>query len=227
MTAYMDKMIGRLMAKLDELKLKENTLLLFMGDNGTSTKITSRFNGADYPGGKGSTKANGTHVPLIAHWPAGMKKAHVCQDLLSSSDILPTLCEAVGINPPEGIDGRSFLPQIQGQRGNPRDWLYIWYSPRQRADLTVKEYAFDLHYKLYRTGEFYALPEEQAPLPHRRHHPRSPSRQTEAPRQRSTSSPMPGRPPWMSSSTQMAQRRPNGPRRWRTEPREGRYSADF
>ncbi len=167
MTAYMDKMIGRLDAKLDELGIRGNTLLMFLGDNGTHSTVTSRFQGTDYQGGKGTTTRRGTHVPLIASWPAMMKQGRVCQDLVGAADFLPTLCEAAGIPVPEGCDGVSFLPQLKGEAGTPRESLYIWYSPRQRADLTVKEYAFDLTHKLYRDGRFYDLagdPFEEMPL---------------------------------------------------------------
>jgi arylsulfatase A len=78
-------------------------------------------------------------------------------DLISSTDFLPTICQAAGVRPVEGIDGVSFLPQIRGQTGQPREWLYHWYSPRQSANLTVREFTFDHRYKLYRTGEFYDL----------------------------------------------------------------------
>lgn len=167
MTAYMDKLIGQLVAKLDELGIRDNTLLVFVGDNGTLGAVTSRFKGTDYKGGKGSTTANGTHVPLIASWPAVMKQGRVCPDLISSTDFLPTVCAAAGVEVPANVDGTSFLPQLQGQPGTPRDWLYCWYSPRQNAGMEVQEYAFDHRFKLYRTGKFYDLngdPKEQQDL---------------------------------------------------------------
>lgn len=157
MTAYMDKMVGRLIRKLDELGVRENTLLLFIGDNGTNTKITSRFKGADYQGGKGTTTRHGTHVPMIASWPAQMKSGRVNGDLISTADFLPTLCEAAGVTVPENVDGVSFLPQLKGEAGSPREWLYCWYSPRQRPDLTVQEFAHNQKYKLYRDGGFFDL----------------------------------------------------------------------
>jgi len=158
MTAYTDKMVGRIVAKLDELSLRDNTLLIFLGDNGTLSSITSRFQGNDYQGGKGKTTANGTHVPLIVHWPAMTKgQGRVCADLISSTDFLPTICAAAGVAIPSDVDGVSFLPQLRGETGTPRQWLYTWYSPRQRLDLSVKEYVFDKQYKLYRTGQFYDL----------------------------------------------------------------------
>lgn len=167
MTAWMDKMVGRVDAKLAELGIRDNTLLVFLGDNGTQGTVTSRFRGADYRGGKGTTTRHGTHVPCIASWPAVIKTGQVNQDLVSSVDLLPTICAAAGVSLPENIDGVSFLPQLRGESGTPRQWLYSWYSPRQRADLTVREFAFDHHYKLYRDGRFFDLatdPDEKSPL---------------------------------------------------------------
>lgn len=168
MTAFMDKLIGRLDAKLAELGIRDDTLLLFLGDNGTHSSVTSRFRGADYRGGKGTTTRRGTHVPLIASWPDVIRQGRVCRDLISSTDFLPTLCAAAGVPVPENSDGISFLPQLRGEAGTPRDWLYTWYSPRQRLDLTVRECAFDHDFKLYRDGRLFDLRadpfEEQAPL---------------------------------------------------------------
>lgn len=157
MAAYLDRMVGRLDAKLAELGIRENTLLLFLGDNGTHSSVTNRFRGSDYRGGKGTTTARGTHVPLIASWPAAIGEGRVCEDLVGAADFLPTLCEAAGLSTPEGIDGVSFLPQLRGEAGTPREALYHWYSPRQRPDLSVKEYAFDRGHKLYRDGRLYDL----------------------------------------------------------------------
>lgn len=169
MTAYMDKLIGRLDARLAELGLRENTLLIFLGDNGTARRIVSRFQGADYAGGKGSTTRRGMHVPLIVSWPAVIHQGSVNRDLIGAVDVLPTLCEAAGMEKPADVDGISFLPQLRGKTGQPRQWLYSWYSPRQPSNLTltVREFAFDHRYKLYRSGRFFDLetdPDEKTPL---------------------------------------------------------------
>jgi arylsulfatase A len=99
------------------------------------------------------------HVPLIANWPGNIAPGIVCSDLVDSTDFLPTLLEAAGQPVPSGLklDGRSFLPQLRGLRGQPRDWIYSWYSPRQGADRTVREFAFNHRFKLYRSGEFFDL----------------------------------------------------------------------
>lgn len=168
MTAFMDKLIGQLDAKLGELGIRDNTLLLFVGDNGTGRGVTSRFQGADYHGGKGTTTRHGTHVPLIASWPAVIRSGRVNSDLISSVDFLPTICQAAGIRELGNTDGVSFLPQLRGERGTPREWLYHWYSPRQGDDLKVTEFAFNQRFKRYRDGRFFDLtadPLEEKSLP--------------------------------------------------------------
>jgi arylsulfatase A len=156
MTAYMDKLVGKLVARLDELGVLDNTLILFVGDNGTGRGITSRMGDRLVHGGKGSTTAAGMHVPLIAHWPAALPKGKVAADLVDSTDFLPTLLEAAGgkVTDDLRLDGRSFLPQLRGEKGRPREWMYCWYAPNGGAT-AQQEFAATQRYKLYRTGALY------------------------------------------------------------------------
>jgi arylsulfatase A len=168
MTAYMDKMIGELVAKLDALGLRENTLLIFLGDNGSPREITSRFKGQTYPGGKGGSTARGTHVPLIANWPGRIAAGKVNGDLIASTDFLPTICDAAGVSLPKTMprDGRSFLPQLLGRGGEPREWAYFWYAPDGGGSPRY-EFVMSTGYKLYRDGTFIDLrrdPFEEKPL---------------------------------------------------------------
>jgi arylsulfatase A len=168
MTAYMDKMIGRLTAKLDELGIREQTLVVFLGDNGTNVGVTSQFKGQPYRGGKGAGNARGTHVPLIANWPGRIPAGRVNADLISSADFLPTLCEVAGAKIPETLelDGQSFLPQLLGEEGQPRAWLYCWYA-RNGGPTANVEFAMSTRHKLHRDGKFFDLaadPFEQRPL---------------------------------------------------------------
>jgi arylsulfatase A len=165
MVEYMDKLIGRLIARLDTLGLRNNTLVVFVGDNGTGKGTRSMMGGRVVIGGKGTTTAAGMHVPLIANWPGQVAAGKVHRDLVDSTDFLPTLIDAAGVRPPPDLtlDGRSFLPQLRGERGQPRDWIYSWYSPRQGSgDRTVREFAFDHDFKLYRNGEFFDLRADSA-----------------------------------------------------------------
>jgi arylsulfatase A len=158
MVTYMDKLIGRLVAKLDELGIRENTLVMFLGDNGTGRGITSQLKGQPYPGGKGSTTARGMHVPLIANWPARVPEGGVNGNLVDSTDFLPTLCAAAGVELPTSlpIDGRSFLPQLVGEQGEPREWIYCWYAPHGGPKAS-KEFALNATHKLYRDGRVFDL----------------------------------------------------------------------
>jgi len=168
MTAYTDKLIGKLIDKLDELKLRDNTLVIILGDNGTAKGMPARFKGRDVKGGKGTSTAWGTHVPCIGNWPGHFASGKVSPDLISSVDVLPTLCEAAGVTVPAElkIDGRSFLPQLRGEKGTPRDWLYCWYNPAG-GDKAQFEFAHDARYKLYTDGRFFNVQQddrEKSPL---------------------------------------------------------------
>jgi len=160
MVSYMDKIVGKLIAKLDELGLRENTVVVFTGDNGTTRSIISEVNGRQVRGGKGLPTDAGTHVPLIANGPGLIPPGQVSADLIDFSDILPTLCDISGVSIPEAlkgtIDGRSFFPQMKRQEGNPREWIYSWYQRRTDSN-EIWESVRNLRYKLYMSGSFYDL----------------------------------------------------------------------
>lgn len=168
MTAYMDKLIGKLVAKLDELKLRERTLILFLGDNGTHPSIRSQMGDIAVQGGKGSGNDAGMHVPFIASLPGVIPAGRVSDDLIDTSDFLPTLAAAAGLALPKEVplDGRSFWPQLCGEKGEPRAWTYCWYARNGGAKAAV-EFARTQRFKLYRDGKFYDLerdPQERSPL---------------------------------------------------------------
>jgi arylsulfatase A len=172
---YMDKLIGRLVSTLDELNLRENTLILFTTDNGTppefitkavngkymSEPIVSKMGDKTVDGGKGKLTDAGTRVPLIANWPGTAPAGKVCDDLVDFSDFMPTFAELAGTTPPKDrpIDGVSFAPQLMGKRGNPRQWAYC-----QRGG---KAWARTQRWKLYRDGRLYHMekdPLEKSPI---------------------------------------------------------------
>lgn len=154
MTVYMDKLVGKLVARLDELGLRDNTLILFIGDNGTGREITSYLGDRAVRGGKGLTISTGMHVPLVVNWKGKGATGRVSSDLIDSTDVLPTICEAAGIKAPAEIDGKSFLPQVRGEKGTPREWFYCWYA-RDGGAKADKEFAASPRYKLYRSGQMY------------------------------------------------------------------------
>ncbi|MCU0776338.1 MAG: sulfatase-like hydrolase/transferase [Akkermansiaceae bacterium] len=158
MVTYMDRMVGRVIAQLEVHGVRENTLVIFTGDNGTDQPVVSMLNGKPVAGGKGQPTDAGTRVPLIVNWPGVAPKGVVSRDLVDFSDFLPTLCEATGTEVPGEleIDGRSFLPQLRGEKGHPRKWVYSWYH-KNGGPKAEHEWTRNQRYKLYSTGEFHDI----------------------------------------------------------------------
>lgn len=164
---YTDKMVGQIVATLEETGQRDNTLILWTADNGTHTGIVSEFQGRPYPGGKGSTKDNGTHVGFIASWPGVIKPGQTSDALVDFSDVLPTLTDVAGIATPKGTDGASLLPVFQGKsETRKKDAIYCWYEHKGlRAN--ASQHARDQRHKLYATGKFFdtvADPDEKHDL---------------------------------------------------------------
>lgn len=167
--AYIDKLVGRIDDRLKELGVRDNTILLFVGDNGTHRQIITRTDKGKIRGGKGMTTDAGTHVPLIVSWPNGIKRPVVCNDLVDFSDFLPTLAEAAGVKIPADriIDGRSFLPQLEGKPGNPRQWTFLHYWDKGRNREKIAEAVWNQRWKLYGDGKLYDIkadPLEEKPV---------------------------------------------------------------
>ena len=168
MIEYADKLVGRVTAQLDALKLSERTLVVFTGDNGTYPALRSTIRGREMNGDKGRPTDAGTHVPLIAQWKGSIPAGKVNHDLIDFTDFLPTLADITGAQVPAGvtIDGHSFAVQLRGQKGKPREWIFCHYDPRW-ANFQFTRYAQDTQYKLYHDGAFYDYrqdPLEKSPL---------------------------------------------------------------
>ncbi|MEO5803861.1 MAG: sulfatase-like hydrolase/transferase [Verrucomicrobiota bacterium] len=153
--AYMDKLVGKLVDELDRLKLRENTLLIFVGDNGTAKGAFERspVNGKMISGHKGQMLEGGSLVPMIANWPGTTPSGKVSQELMDFSDYLPTFAELAGANLPKNvtIDGHSFASQLRGgKEAKPRDWIFVelgkhWYVREMNWKLNEVGELFDMH----------------------------------------------------------------------------------
>ena len=161
MLAYTDKMIGRVLDKLEQEGLSDNTLVVIMGDNGTKECFEHVLpDGSIFRGDKGSNKEGGLHVPLLLRAPGRIPSGSRYDGLVNLTDILPTLCDAVGIEPPnkEALDGISFWPQATGKTAaEHRDFIYTWYNGNNPStDLdNVIEYAFNKEFKRYAPSKLY------------------------------------------------------------------------
>ena len=156
MVEYTDKLIGKLVATLDELKLRENTVVVFVGDNGTGKGTRSMMGDRVVIGGKGTTDESGMRVPLIVNCPGLVKSGQVRRDLVDSTDFLPTICAAAGMELSKSatIDGRSFWPACRGDEAEARRWIYCWYSQTGGAKAKF-EFARTHDFKLYADGRLF------------------------------------------------------------------------
>jgi arylsulfatase A len=157
----MDRQVGRLLDAFAELGVLDQTLVLFAADNGSPGNVSSELNGRVIQGGKSSLSDAGTRVPLLARWPGVVPEGKVCEDLIDVSDFFPTLAELGRAELPAGVtlDGHSFAPQLRGEAGQPREWVYAGFNGRS--------FLRDERWKLTYSGELYDLtrdPEEFAPI---------------------------------------------------------------
>lgn len=168
MVQYMDKLVGRIMQKVKTLGIEDNTLLLFVGDNGTDRDVTSLWNGTSIKGNKGYATDAGTHVPLIAHWKGKIKKGSINDNLIDFTDFLPTFMELATAKELDHTqtDGVSFYPQLIGKSQVTRDWIFCHYEPNW-GNFNPRRYVQNKRWKLYDNGELYDLENdilEQNPL---------------------------------------------------------------
>jgi len=129
MITRLDDDVGKLMQKLKELKIDDNTIVFFASDNGPHNEggVKAEFFNSSGPlrGIKRDMYEGGISVPMIARWPGKIKAGAVSEQVWAFWDFLPTAAEIAGVKPPEGIDGISMLPTLLGLRQtNQHEFLY-------------------------------------------------------------------------------------------------------
>lgn len=131
MVSRLDRDVGRIVALLDELSLAENTLVLFGSDNGAVRALSGtdpeffRSNGP-LRGHKQQLWEGGIRTPFIARWTGRIAPGGTTDLVAANWDVLPTICELVGIAAPTGIDGVSLAPTLLGKPGQPHHEHLYW-----------------------------------------------------------------------------------------------------
>lgn len=141
MCENIDWNVGRVLKKLEELELEENTIVMYFTDNGPNG---SRWNG-DMEGRKGSTSEGGVRTPLVIRWPAGIEPGTRVMPITSVLDLLPTLKDLAGIegDPKQPLDGVSLKPLLTGEGEVPDKDRIIYNAWKGRIGVRTQTHRLD------------------------------------------------------------------------------------
>ncbi|MFI3248950.1 MAG: sulfatase-like hydrolase/transferase [Rikenellaceae bacterium] len=157
LVAYADKLVGKIVDRLKENGVLDNTIILFVGDNGTNTRVfTTMKDGSVIQGGKNTTKRNGTSVPMLAMWGSRIEAGQVNDNLVDVSDFYPTIRDLVDGDKgaDRKLDGVSFYNQLIGKKYRAREWSFCHFPSQQEPNKYIR-FAQTADYKLYSSGRFY------------------------------------------------------------------------
>ncbi|UCF38311.1 MAG: arylsulfatase [Acidobacteriota bacterium] len=146
MVSYLDDQVGQLVQKLEELGLRENTVIFFTSDNGPTYNggtdspffDSARPFKSEQDWGKGTLREGGIRVPMIVNWPGTIERSKTTGHISAFYDVLPTLCELAGIPVPEGVDGTSFLSVLRGEESQVQHPFLYWEFPSYGGQQAVR-----------------------------------------------------------------------------------------
>ena len=154
MLTYMDKIVGRISNTLDKNKL-DNTILIFIGDNGTDTKVITLNNGEEIRGAKGSTIKYASNVPMIVNWKSKIKQGFNSKAMIDLTDFYATFEDILNSGNTNSY-GKSLLPIFKKEDYKERDVLITYYDPIWGStNMGRGVYAQNKDFKLYKNGKFY------------------------------------------------------------------------
>lgn len=144
MCEWFDETCGELLDELDQRKLAENTIVIYVTDNGwiqrtPDTKLPEGWFTSFAPKSKQSPFDGGLRTPIMVRWPGKIKPVLDKQTLTSSLDMVPTVLDAVGLKAPSSLPGLSLIPHCTDQRELKRDTLYGEIYSHDIADLDHPE----------------------------------------------------------------------------------------
>ncbi len=148
--AEIDWSVGEILRTVERLKIAENTLVIFLSDNGGTPRAVN----APLRGNKGSTWEGGLRVPAIAWWPGKIGKGRVSDEIVSNMDVLPTLAKLAGLGLPPNrvIDGQDLTPMLRGEAGAKSAYnAFYYYHANQLRGVRQGDW------KLHLSGELYNL----------------------------------------------------------------------
>jgi arylsulfatase A len=157
MVANLDENVGRLLAALERLRLAQNTIVVFLTDNGPNGQ---RYN-AGLRAAKGSVYEGGVRVPFFIRWPGRLQAGRRVDTIAAHIDLYPTLLEMCGASMPKGlpIDGRSILPLLEGKAQNwPDRMLFTHREGKDNPSSTYPGAVRTERFNLVNGKELYEIP---------------------------------------------------------------------
>ena len=132
----MDKSLGDILANLDRHGIADNTIVLFMSDNGGLSQHgrggTPNTHNAPLSSGKGSAREGGIREPMLVRWPGVTRPASVCNRPVIIEDFFPTILEMARVNEVkmrQTVDGVSFVPMLKQATAPPKERAFFWHYP--------------------------------------------------------------------------------------------------
>lgn len=153
--AMADRMIGEILQLLKATGIEGNTVVFLSGDNGANTRVfkdenyphgffapnTNPKTGETFRGGKGDFYEGGLRVQYMVRWPGKIKAGTISDFLGYFPDVMPTLAEIAGVQPPENIDGISFLPTLLGNsQGEQKQHDYLYWEDAKQVAVRCKNW---------------------------------------------------------------------------------------
>ena len=159
MCKNIDDNVGRVLRRLDELEMDDNTIVIYFSDNGPNGQ---RYN-AGLKGIKGSTNEGGIRSPLFVRWPAQVSAGHQVHEVAGAIDLYPTLAEACQVPPRnrKEFDGRSYADELTGKPTKPLLPRYLFTHWKDRSTVRWSKFRLDHQFNLYDLGKD---PGQQNPL---------------------------------------------------------------
>ena len=159
MVRYADHILNVLVKALDQIGIRENTIIIWTTDNGTSGSIIGDLNGKKVRGGKSMLSENGVNAPFIINAPGIVPEGITSDALIDFSDLLPTLCDLAQTSPDKEYeyDGISFATEIYGlENKSRRDWIMALGSNPAKIENGRIKNAFDFRDRIVRDKNFKA-----------------------------------------------------------------------
>ena len=143
MINLLDDQVGEIMAKVKELGIEENTIIMFSSDNGPHLEggaDPDYFNSnGPFQGYKRDLYEGGIHMPMFVRWPSKVEPGSKTEHISAFWDFLPTVTDIIGVPTPENIDGISFLPSLLGKDNQQQhDYLY-WEFHEKNGRLAIRQ----------------------------------------------------------------------------------------